>query len=447
MRSNSWLWATSAALNLLAVLFPFQLGWCMLPAFGCVLQALFFQRAPFGALFCWVAATLGSTAVPAFYAVFYLGSGVWWHRLLLILVPSLLAVLIITLLFWGTTQIAFLVAQQRTLFFCGCVTSLWLYYMVIMHGLLLPFGALEGYPPGNPLLPLVANPNFLFFVPQLGGAGGLLAVLLVFGMAVWCLPKIIICLLQALLIISWFVAPLLQVPEPVWLQQLAVVQRKFPLSNDIMGVAEELRTVIDIAMQQQPAITTILLPESSLEDPHMLSASQLRAVWSGVQTARGDPITLIGGGFRYDGPCYRNSIYYIQGEQLHFYDKQHAMPLVERSCWPCLAAVMEPLYFYRAPAIHAAQTTRPCWDVATSPMSPYICSELFMGLAESTAQVDVLIAVCNDAWALFPTQQLMLLAARYQALVRARDVLYVGYTYAALLTKNGSVLPLKYVLK
>ena len=124
-----------------------------------------------------------------------------------------------------------------------------------------------------------------------------------------------------------------------------------------------------------------------------------------------------------------------------YFDKRHAMPITERA----IKGLPElyRLYWGHALAIVPSHEKRPLWLLENVPLVPYICSELFFNEnPDDHYGSPVVLALCNDCWAVPALQRLMYLKARYQAIAWNRPIIYVSYAYGALLYPDGSEYPL-----
>jgi predicted amidohydrolase len=195
------------------------------------------------------------------------------------------------------------------------------------------------------------------------------------------------------------------------------------------------------ALENNPSLTTIIMPESFLCGLDEDSAN-IFSVWS--QKMLGKKITVIGGGDRQDGASFYNCLYWIHnGKVRGIYDKTHTMLLSERL--PTLCSFLS--FMYRSPkkrevAVASAErfliTTKDGFSV-----TPYICSEFFFSHAlSSLEQEGTILVVVNDSlfighWLSAYGADLLLLLARYKALLYKRAIIYVGYRHASFITSGG----------
>lgn len=326
---------------------------------------------------------------------------------------------------WGIAHLPNLPILPRLL---AWILSVWLVFWVLIHISLWYTGTCEGYPLINPLLPLAAHPALLTsLLPTLGTNCTLLLML---GFAVPLAYARITHTLRALwfsalLALPWTISWLLHHPTPqapAWVQ-LATVSRESP---------KTLLAKIDLLREKK----YLFFPESACAD----CLAALCDLAAQLPTC-----TIIAGGFRDEHGAHRNTAWLLRGTIESFCDKRHAMALTERVPALVDCKAIRAAYFHNITEVIPAQTPRPGWQLSPElTVVPYICSELFFFEEPDDSYQDPIIALCYDSWSPAPyVHDLLLLTARYKAIAWRRDIIYVGYVFQALCSKNGGLFPLQ----
>ncbi len=320
---------------------------------------------------------------------------------------------------WGIAHFPNLPILPRLLTW---VLSVWLVFWVLMHISLWYTGTCEGYPLINPLLPLATHPALLAYIlPALGTNFTLLLMLsfatpLAYALITHSLPVL---WLSALLTLPWAISWAVHRPAPhapAWVQQ-AGVSRESP---------KTLLAKVDELSEKE----YLFFPESACAD----CLAALCDLAAQLPTC-----TIIAGGFRDDHGAHRNTTWLLRGTIQSFCDKRHAMALAERIPALVDCTAIRAAYFHQISQVVPTQTPRPRWQLSPElTVVPYICSELFFFEKPDDPYYDPIIALCYDSWpSARYVQDLLLLTARYKAIAWQRDIIYVGYAFQALCSKNG----------
>jgi hypothetical protein len=161
----------------------------------------------------------------------------------------------------------------------------------------------------------------------------------------------------------------------------------------------------------------------------------------------GKPIHLIFGAFRRFNGCYFNSLYWLyDGVVQSYFDKRHAMIVSERLPFVFSSEYIRSIYFSKDSQVTQGQALRPQLIIGScGTFVPYICSELFFNEKPDDQYDPVpIIVIVNDSMFLSSQgngymRKLLVLVARFKALMWKRDVVYASYGYGLLIDKSGGM--------
>jgi apolipoprotein N-acyltransferase len=134
---------------------------------------------------------------------------------------------------------------------------------------------------------------------------------------------------------------------------------------------------------------------------------------------------------------------------IQYYDKKFLMPMTEYlpPFWKKTVGIERiksflPAYQEFASALQA-HTEHATISLATCPVKPLICADLFLGASQLSAPKNTVICTVNDSWF---TQsyfrQLMYLYGVFKALEWQQDLIYVSHYYGVWISKHGYQVPL-----
>lgn len=403
--------------------------------------------------FFWAIVTFTVHLSGPLYAAMLMAQGSWLIRI----VPATIIIFYFALCTGIFFQLAWYVYRNKNdytrfiTFFC----MLTFFFTWLNKYCLWPCGLQEGYFLMHPLLPLTQHPQLLYPMTMVD----ISTATIVFTCLLLCVPATAAFALRwtnnyslfffILSLVPWMFAytvAIKQEPQPTWLSSLyCMPEMIFSHSSQsaclIQSMGKKLKTVIE----HNNLVELIIMPESALNCTAFSDNPALMKLW-GMQTL-GKKIHIILGTFRWDGTHYHNSVYWMYDGTLRcFFDKRHAMLLVERLPNWLEGSCIQKLYFSFSPCVTIAQTSRPLMQI-TSEISfvPYICSELFFNEKPDDSYPAIpILALCNDSSFITPyyysyVHKLMVLAARFKAVLWQRDIVYISYLCAHYINKNGTL--------
>lgn len=331
------------------------------------------------------------------------------------------------------------------------VSLTWLFFIFLERSSLWMFGIFEGYLLVNPLVPLIEHPVLLHGIAACGSSMYLLGVIaLQAGVSILIVKK----LYRGLMLVSVLPAYLVFIDtrhaRDITLDKRIVCSSAYFTQHEsvryggyvVSNYCKEL-------LETFPEAEIVLFPEAAVSCPFLPAEEQILALL-GAQTV-GKPITIIMGGFRWDGDKYRNTVYWIHdGKLVDLFDKRHAMAVTERSpqeyflgSW----SVIQESYLKKAAGVSPSVHKRPIWQIAPDlTIIPYICSELYFTNSPDHEAYDgaVIVALCNDDWLKRDCMRYqMLLGARFRAVQWQVPIFYVAYHYQALCLPDGTYYKLR----
>ncbi len=293
--------------------------------------------------------------------------------------------------------------------------SCWIYFMIIDRLMLSPCGIIEGYFFTHPL---IVMPDCIQLLTTITSLPLVLLYYCTISACItqWLRHRNAYNLMIILLCITPSIIPLLYAPLiptlPPWLARIHPLPIKIPLQSPHAMIA-----ALDYHAPNSQSI--MILPESAWPS----DASCLHQ-WPNR------PAHLIIGGFK----CYTsnraNRLYWIHEKSIDFFDKKHALPMVERSIIPWIDAY----YFTQYSPSITSRNPRPLWHLTEQcDLVPYICSELFFNHTPDDVHPHATILACaNDWWFKMPHfQKLMARAARLRAMQWQRPIIFISYHTAA----------------
>lgn len=302
------------------------------------------------------------------------------------------------------------------------------------------FGNQEGYPLMHPLLPLVQNPSMLLLLPIVGKYIATILLLLVsVSTVVLIWYKNSAAILFFCCIIGIWIVPSLMVcnkKKPTWRERVASLPLVVNCSGDnpsvmIKIIGNHCRKII----AERPEVDLIVMPESAC---NLSNASQMD-LWS--EQYLGKAIHIVFGACRQQGDFFNNTLYWIyNGVVQQCIDKKHAMLLSERIPWWMNFKFIRSVYGNNSMMMTCSLDDRSMIDLGKGfVFVPYICSELFFNHVPIDIQgTCAIIAAVNDTWfADSYIAQLLVMLARFKAILWQRDIVYVSYTQSLYINKQG----------
>lgn len=363
--------------------------------------------------------------------------------------------------------------------FCSWVIFTYLYFSWIKYGAFWILGRFFGYPFSQPLLPLATCPDVLYFLPVLGKSA-LLVFIVFFSLFI---ALFIVCFKSKYLIFALICLGPFVVGQFLNKHQDCKEQNQYldtigyinPLKAQTlegpMDQAQEIYYQMVELLKKNPKITTIIMPESSCQFCLNINKYVID-LWA--SNILGDSVDLLIGAPYQESLDGQNSVktynclYHIShGNIKKVYKKTSLMPFAEYvpffwnnfefckklffqdSCpgfsdmSSCGKACMSSLGFA------CGCDKKVCFNCGKNIVfRPLICSDFFTIKrrdikAFSGKSSFVLLVAINDS--IFPMQylrDLMLLHAKVEAISIERDILYVGYYFACLISKCGQMRPI-----
>lgn len=157
--------------------------------------------------------------------------------------------------------------------------------------------------------------------------------------------------------------------------------------------------------------------------------------------------SIIIGSMRYHNNQKFNTLFHVRNNIFVSYDKQHAMPFIERlprlfNFTPFMHA-----FFHKGLPITPSINSRPILNLTDNlQVQPYICSELFTSQAYPSHSVPIL-AICNDYWfSSNHTRNLMGLLAQIKSIDWQLPIIYVSFYHAFIAMPSGKLYPIRSTL-
>lgn len=425
----------SALLYAAAFIIPYQLLWCIIPAFIIIFFLGFTQKLSFTTGFVWGIIAYGLHMFPAFYCLYtttgQTGLFVGWFFL------TIYMALFSAAWFYAGTQLARFCYRVVV-----WVLVTWLYILIMDGYFLCIFDYWEGYCCLHPLVPVMVYPQLLYFLPILGMQGSTLLFLLVTALcALFFITRLFVCLIIVLLglLMGGYI---LRVPthvKPAWLCKIACARVPcMPLKKiNSLERAQDIYLAVQEIMTRAPQIELVLMPESTL--PCALNiCSQTCACL--VQTS--NQVDLILGSHRAEPDGIYNCCYWLRGGQVHnYYNKQHGVLFAERMPRLFDYSPLRSLIVWQPDLFVQSTQERPVFTLFEHEFIPLVCSDLFFARANpAQSPTQILLCLINDAWFLgCSVPDLLFFSACLKARAWGQPLLYVSYTRAVLCMANGTL--------
>lgn len=337
----------------------------------------------------------------------------------------------------------FLVAGyfQKKLHNVVWLVTTWLYFWWVEKGVLLFSGHLQGYCFASPLLPLVQQPQWLYFLPVFTDKGFLFLLIL----TNWLLVHFLVgkqkkFLYGVLIILSPFLLGWIVYQQgelPGYVSTIGYVQPPENTQHP-RDCAQEITYALTNYHEQHRDKKIIVMPETTF--PFALNKhTEAISMWY----AHGlDPsIAIILGSHRQAHKGLFNTLFFLKECRIIYsYDKKHRMLFTEFT--PNLWAFLNNELFLKNKTEFSLtkQTKEPSFIINnTIRFTPLICSDLFYGHTSNSNNKYPYICLVNDSWfTLSYMKNLMFLYARMKAIIWKTDILYVGHYYATWITKYGN---------
>jgi predicted amidohydrolase len=380
--------------------------------------------------------------------IFMLAQGLLIHRIILLVLLIMYVALPAGILFWMMSMLArYARIDGCTIFnlilwlFC-----IWLFFYWIDTSILWPFNEREGYCLMHPLVPLVMFPSLLGILPQMGtqvlswclyGLAGSIFLLL-------CTRTIYSLLLVCIMCLPWVVSlgfsyfqHALEVPD--WISRVAFVPIVCSAAQGPQAAAQQLQQQIRSIISKNASIDIIIMPESACAAYTLLKDPSLLTLLSSSYVGR--PVHIIMGSFRSDGLDYYNCVYWIYNGRVQcWFDKRHVVPFIERMPVWCQYGWMRDLFFAHSYEILPSHELRLPLNLALDVrLMVYICSEFFFRQHRDDVYTNIpILCLVNDVWVpMNYVADLILLAARFKAMLWQCQVMFVSFTHAAWIDAQG----------
>lgn len=330
-----------------------------------------------------------------------------------------------------------------------------------------PFLRLEGYPLLHPLIALSEYPALLSLLPYVG-KHALTVVLLAPGTALfyrWHRRSLRSLLIVACTVMPWIISYVIRPTEqntPQWLSTIAWLPMQGTGTSALALIVQQTFKAI---VSRHSTIQTIILPESAFCTNRLCSDISCTRLWDSLHL--GKPLTVVCGSFstvlpdqsacaspgyittlsQHSSYCYNTCFVIYDGIITHRFHKKHTMAFFEQlpswitgTIYDGLRAIL----FSNTPPIMASANTRvPLPINETTLCIPYICSELFFSqytndYFSNNRDNYPIMALISDNWTQSKIiHDSMFRLAQFKAIEWRRDILYISYTRAAYINKNG----------
>jgi len=319
----------------------------------------------------------------------------------------------------------------------------WLYLLTIDYALFWLFGRIEGYVFMNPLLPLTTAPSLLALLHWVPMPAMLLVYCITTSFITWSLlnRSIISAALASIMLSIWLLPALVTnntMQPPAWIQQVGhlpiTLPDTMPAERGAMLIAHEVQQLIAM----HPDLQLVVMPESAWNGLPLNGITTL-PVLQKIAVPH-----LIIGSFSCDNQIHCNSLYWFdRGQRAGRFDKQHALPFVERIPWGA-SSLCKNLFFKKSAPLCPITGSRGFITIEGTRLVPYICSELFMNnIPYDPSSTMPILATCNDWWfGVAHFKKLMLMTAQLRALQWQRSLLYLSFHYAQYIDPYGKKHPI-----
>jgi len=382
-----------------------------------------------------------------------------WLRVLP-LIPAMLYTALLGILFFGIPRLVNKWSSNSTILCAAWIIGAWLYFESFAHWYMAPFGRIEGYVLTYPLVLFAHAPILALPIAGVGEKIALLVwvifVMLLAHAIVACFTKnkrTSLTAVGALSLISgvwlgcgWYMQHHRQCLSNFIALRTEIVHCPcFIISNDnAVTTAQNMARHFDQAQKLFPQAHTFIVQESATRHHQWSTSQSLCDELSEKNTHR--PLNIIFGGFRWDGPVYHNTLYFLRnGKLVAWHDKRHAMALDERIPWMLNFDCIKHAFFHtHTPTTPSTEARNKFFISKSFEIIPYLCSEFFFNTQpdekeELKKQSLPILAACNDEWVELPTiTSLMALYARYSAMVWNRPVIYDSYHRGIFVAPDGN---------
>jgi apolipoprotein N-acyltransferase len=387
-----------------------------------------------------------------FTAVFQMGQGASFYKLLPFLFNTLYHACFAGLVFWIAQRFILLCKIEKNYFLKIIVSCASLYAFVIYMDLfcLIPFGRCEGYFLMNPLVPLAQCPTLLYLIPSIGKV---LTTFLIISIAasasILCIyhRKLALLLIMSVLLLLLFIwrYDFIQMQDtviPFWHAKIVTLPIAFVPKYNLTFLASSVSDILKTYVKNHQDVEVVIMPESSFYC-EVLSMPALSSLWG--EKVVGKKVHVLVGAFRWQHHDYFNSMHWVyDGKLQNCFDKKHAMVLTERLPTILQNSFWQKIFFSRQPQITPSKKEKELIRIDDSwSLVPYICSELFFNYFPDDTYHEVpIVAICNDRLLAPYVTRLMFLGAICQAIAWQRTIVYVSFLYQALILSNGKTIPL-----
>lgn len=378
--------------------------------------------------------------------------------------PLLYLCALIFLLYFSTYAPAWIYLTQRAdqwlqsmpiLSYVWWIATTCCYFFFMQRYSLWIFARAEGFFFYNPLLPLANHPFFLVPLGLIGSFGMLILIISsqMIPVMFWRKEKKYALFLTGIIALIWIISyeqfGLRKMNDNLTSSQLnhiGIMVCQFPLFyEETMAISLQYQLVHQL--EKNPALTTLILPESAFYAKAISPA--IASYWHEHRV--GKKINLIIGSFYTDQDNRLfNACYQIQnGAIINRFDKKHTMLFTENLPSVIKNDLFTKLLFNQLPERTAGSGKRELFDLGNGIQAvPYLCSELFFSQAiDDCHPTTPIIALCNDWWLSYSyARRLMLLAAQVRAIEWQRPIIYCSFFYSYLITNDAELHPINYLV-
>lgn len=322
------------------------------------------------------------------------------------------------------------------------IFSTWLYTIYMQRYVFWIFGRIQGYPLSFPLIPLAQYPQTLYALPHIHPQ--VLLLMLIIGS--WCCAAL---LYGSRGLIVWvgvlggyapFSVGLMmgQCENPMNYANVGYVSPQ-GLSTAAVERAGGLARRCNELLCKQQGITHIVMPESTLPLPLNEDSEIFQAFAGNIE--HNEVILLIGSQKKEDNMHFNCCFMLRHSLIIQRYDKQLLLPFTEYlpNIWSNFD-VFKRIFLHDKKIMNVSRKE----GRFLAGFCPLICSDYYLDWYDERQETAVpLLLMVNENWFNDASlKHLMYLAARYGAIARRQDIIYVGHTKACAIAKTGQVWPL-----
>jgi hypothetical protein len=347
--------------------------------------------------------------------------------------------------FWSASQLSAITKRPALIW----IFMTWIYIIFMQRVAFWILGRVQGYPFSFPLIPLAQHPQLLHALQYLHPH--MLLFMLIAGS--WYAAAALHSQTskeRALALACYvpFLVGILQIGGdhnnalPVRYSTYGYVSPA-SLPNHPLERVGKLAQCCNVLVKKNPCITHILTPESTLTIPFNVNQAAFEALTHNLSD---QTLTIILGSQRKKGEEYYNCCYFLHNRLIiQGYDKSLMMPYTEYlpNNWLNVEGINR--IFLHNKRVMIGSRKESDFDFGQNfNLMPKICSDYYLDWYDEPQQTKIpLLLMVNETWFEGKVMRhLMQLTARYGALARRQDIIYVGYAEGIYFSRDGRGWPL-----